>query len=107
MDRSTEIELLEEFAGLREACAFYLDDAVATSPVARYTCPGRFSRERQVLFRELPPSALRSFLLRRCCFLRCRAPIEVRHSGKPFDACHPGMALPVDDPGRDIPGCSQ
>ena len=54
MDRSTEIELLEELAGLREACAFYLDDAVTTSPVARYTCQERFSRERQVLFRALP-----------------------------------------------------
>ena len=54
MDRSTEIELLEELAGLRESSAFYLDDAVATSPVARYTCPERFARERQVLFRGLP-----------------------------------------------------
>ena len=54
MDRSTEIELLEELAGLREARAFYLDDAVATSPVARYTCPERFSREREALFRALP-----------------------------------------------------
>ena len=54
MDRSTEIELLEELAGLREAREFYLDDAVATSPVARYTCPERFARERQVVFRALP-----------------------------------------------------
>ena len=54
MDRSTEIELLEELAGLREASAFHLDDAVATSPVARYTCPERFARERRVLFRGLP-----------------------------------------------------
>ena len=54
MDRSTEIELLEELADLRGACAFYLDDAVTTSPVARYTCPERFSRERQALFRALP-----------------------------------------------------
>ena len=54
MDRSTEIKLLEELAGLREAGAFHLDDAVTTSPVARYTCPERFSRERQVLFRALP-----------------------------------------------------
>ena len=54
MDRSTEIELLEELAGLREARAFRLDDHVATSPVARYTCPERFSRERQMLFRALP-----------------------------------------------------
>ena len=54
MDRSTEIELLEELAGLREAGSFHLDDAVATSPVPRYTCPERFSRERRVLFRALP-----------------------------------------------------
>ena len=54
MDRSTEIELLEELAGLREAREFYLDDAVATSPVARYTCPERFARERQKVFRALP-----------------------------------------------------
>ena len=54
MDRSTEFELLEELAGLREARAFHLDDAVATSPVTRYTCPERFARERRVLFRTLP-----------------------------------------------------
>ena len=54
MDRSTEIELLEELAGLREASAFHLDDAVTASPVARYTCPERFARERRVLFRGLP-----------------------------------------------------
>ena len=51
------IELLEELAGLREACAFHLDDAISTSPVARYTCPERFSRERQKLFRGLPALA--------------------------------------------------
>lgn len=54
MDRSTEIELLEELADLREAGAFYLDEVIATSPVARYTCPERLSREREVLFRTLP-----------------------------------------------------
>ena len=54
MNRSTEIELLDELAGLREAGAFHLDDAAATSPVARYTCAERFMRERQVLFRTLP-----------------------------------------------------
>lgn len=54
MDRSTEIELLEELVRLREADAFYPDDETATSPVARYTCPERFSRERDVLFRTLP-----------------------------------------------------
>ena len=54
MNRSTEIELLEELARLRRARSFHLDDAVATSPVTRYTCPERFSRERQALFRTLP-----------------------------------------------------
>ena len=54
MNRSTEIELLEELARLRRARSFHLDDAVATSPVTRYTCPERFSLERQALFRMLP-----------------------------------------------------
>ena len=54
MDRTTEIELLEELLRLREARTFFLDDAVATSPVARYTCPERFARERHKLFRALP-----------------------------------------------------
>ena len=45
MDRKTEIELLEELAGLREARSFFLDDAVTTSPVSRYTCPDRFAQE--------------------------------------------------------------
>ena len=60
MDRTTEIELLEELAGLREARAFYLDDAVTPSPVARSTCPERFARERQALFRALPAVAAHS-----------------------------------------------
>ena len=54
MDRATEIELLQELVALREARTFHLDDDVATSPVARYTCPDRFSRERRKLFRALP-----------------------------------------------------
>ncbi|MDE0384622.1 MAG: Rieske 2Fe-2S domain-containing protein [Defluviicoccus sp.] len=54
MDRATEIELLEELAGLRRARGFWLDDEVATSPVARYTSPERFARERGRLFRALP-----------------------------------------------------
>ncbi len=54
MDRNTELELLEELAGLRAARSFYLDDEVATSPVERYTCPERFARERQALFGALP-----------------------------------------------------
>ena len=54
MDRATEIELLDELAGLREARSFYLDDAVTDWPVARYTGPERFAQERQALFRSKP-----------------------------------------------------
>ena len=54
MDRTTEIELLEELAGLRKARSFHLADSIATSPVSRYTCPDRFERERQVLLRSKP-----------------------------------------------------
>lgn len=54
MDRATEIELIEELARLRAAGAFRLDDSIAASPVARYICPERFSRERRSLFRGLP-----------------------------------------------------
>ena len=60
MDRATEIELLEELAGLRRARSFYLDDEVATSPVSRYTCPDRFAQERQKLFRSMPVIVARS-----------------------------------------------
>ena len=60
MDRTTEIELLEELAGLREARSFYLDDAVTAWPVARYTCPDRFAREMQALFRTMPAVAAHS-----------------------------------------------
>lgn len=60
MDRKTELELMEELAGLREARSFYLDDAVATSPVKRYTCPERFAQERQAVFGALPAVAAHS-----------------------------------------------
>ena len=60
MDRKTELELLEELAGLREARSFYLDDAVTAWPVARYTCPDRFAREMQALFRTMPAVAAHS-----------------------------------------------
>ncbi|MXY39474.1 MAG: Rieske 2Fe-2S domain-containing protein [Rhodospirillaceae bacterium] len=60
MDRATEIELLEELAGLREARSFYLDDAVTAWPVARYTCPDRFAREMQALFHTMPAVAAHS-----------------------------------------------
>ena len=77
MDRSTEIELLEELAGLRETRAFFLDDAVTASPVSRYTCPDRFARERDALFRRLPAIVAHTgelaepdgFLTRRYCGL--------------------------------------
>ena len=54
MDRKTELELLEELAGLRVSRSFYLDESVTTSPVARYSCPDQFDRERGALFRSMP-----------------------------------------------------
>ncbi len=54
MDRTIEIELLEELADLRRARTFFLDETVTASPVARYTCPDRFARERNGLFRTWP-----------------------------------------------------
>ncbi len=54
MDRAMEIGLLEELVGLRMAKSLFLDDSVTTSPVQRYTCPDRFTKERTVLFRGLP-----------------------------------------------------
>ncbi len=60
MDRRTELELLEELASLGAAQSFFLDESIATSPVTRYTCPKRFERERQELFRGLPAIAAHS-----------------------------------------------
>ena len=60
MDRATELELLEELGGLRAARSFFVDDAVTAWPVARYTCPDRFTREMQALFRTMPAVAAHS-----------------------------------------------
>jgi hypothetical protein len=43
---------------------------------------------------------LRSFLSLRRRFPHGRVSVEVRQPAEPFDADHPGMALPVDDPRR-------
>ena len=54
MDRKTELELIEELAGLRDARSFYLDESATISPVARYSCPEQFDRECHSLFRRMP-----------------------------------------------------
>lgn len=54
MDRDTEIALIDELLGLRAASMPFVEDAVTTSPVARYTDPARFDAEMARLFGRLP-----------------------------------------------------
>ncbi len=54
MDRQTELALLEELMGLKSTGQFFLDDAVQTSPVARYLDTDRFQAERDHIFRGSP-----------------------------------------------------
>ena len=54
MDREREIALLEELQGLKQHKLFFLDDAVAASPVARYVCAQRFARETEAVFHGQP-----------------------------------------------------
>lgn len=54
MDRATELELLDELLGLRDAKSAFLDETVTTSPVTRYLCRDQFDREQRDVFRALP-----------------------------------------------------
>ena len=54
MKRETELELIDELLGLKDAGSAFLDETVTASPVARYACPERFEHERQHVFRALP-----------------------------------------------------
>ena len=54
MDRVTELQLIDELLALKADGAFYLDEAVARSPVAHYTSSDRFDREREQIFRKQP-----------------------------------------------------
>jgi len=54
MDRDTELQLIDELLSMRADKTFYLDDAVARSPVEAYTSQARFDLEREQIFRRLP-----------------------------------------------------
>ena len=57
MDRTTELSLLEELAGLKTIGAAFLDEGVTFSDVQDYTSQARFDRERARLFRQKPLAA--------------------------------------------------
>lgn len=53
MDRKTEIDLLKQVVGLKEARSFHLDESETFSAVSGYLSPDRFARE-MVMFRAMP-----------------------------------------------------
>ena len=54
MDRTTELQLIDELLNLREEQQHYLDEAVSYSHVDRYTSQSRFNAEQQQIFSTLP-----------------------------------------------------
>jgi len=60
VDRELEIALLEELKGLKENGHFFLDEAVQSSPVNRYSSSGRFDAEMKSVFRSVPVIAAHS-----------------------------------------------
>ena len=60
MDRQTEIALIKEIIGLAEQKSAHLDEAVAHSPISRYSSPERFERERAMILRRKPVIAAQS-----------------------------------------------
>lgn len=54
MDRQTEIELIKEIIGLADQKSAFLDDAIAHSPISRYSSSERFERERAMIFTRRP-----------------------------------------------------
>ncbi|MEM6621809.1 MAG: SRPBCC family protein [Pseudomonadota bacterium] len=109
MDRATEIALLDELLGLRQARSAYLDEAVSESPVARHLDQDRYARELDVLFRDRPvPLAHVSELSEDGDFLvRRLAGVEVLltrdrdgHAHAFLNVCrHRGMQLVPQDAG--------
>lgn len=53
MDRKTEIDLLKQVVGLKEARSFHLDESETFSEVSGYLSPDRFARE-MAMFRAMP-----------------------------------------------------
>ncbi len=50
MDRDTELQLIDELLSIKAQKTFYLDEAVARSPVEHYTSQTRFDLERERIF---------------------------------------------------------
>ena len=57
MERETEIGLIEELLGLREARSHYLDDEIEFNSVDQYQSETIFQRERDQMFARLPAVA--------------------------------------------------
>ena len=57
MERETEIALIEELLGLREAKSHYLDDEIEFNSVDQYQSEAIFQRERDQMFARLPAVA--------------------------------------------------
>ena len=57
MERETEIDLIEELLGLREAKSHYLDDEIEFNSVDQYQSEAIFQRERDQMFARLPAVA--------------------------------------------------
>ena len=57
MERETEIGLIEELLGLREAKSHYLDDEIEFNSVDEYQSEAIFQRERDQMFARLPAVA--------------------------------------------------
>ena len=57
MERETEIGLIEELLGLREAKSHYLDDEIEFNSVDQYQSEAIFQRERDQMFARLPSVA--------------------------------------------------
>ena len=57
MERETEIGLIEELLGLREAKSHYLDDEIEFNSVDQYQSEVIFQRERDQMFARLPAVA--------------------------------------------------
>lgn len=58
MDRTLELELIDELITLRQAKSHYLGDAAVTAPVAHYADPAHFELEREKVLRRRPHIAL-------------------------------------------------
>lgn len=54
MDRTTELQLIDELLDIKSQKSFYLDEAVSENPVGHYTSQERFDLERNRIFRQHP-----------------------------------------------------